>query len=60
MQTINVSPGTVISITGTGVGLFVCFVIPIYIHLKCYYPGWREPQEREEGEITITNSLIGS
>lgn len=49
-----------IAITGTGVGLFVCFVLPIYIHMKCYYPDFRERPETEEGAISVGNSLLGS
>lgn len=49
-----------IAITGTGVGLFVCFVLPIYIHMKCYYPDFRERPQVEEGAISLSNSLLGS
>ena len=54
----NVSPGFVISIAGTGVGIITCFVLPIWIHLRCFKPKASHNQSMiTDGSFTNTNLI---
>jgi len=50
----------IISISGAFGGLFLCYIIPIYLHLRClYYPRKKEPTEQKSEDMGSTGENLG-